>query len=55
MSFFHIIQYRMHLKGHNGIYDQGSEKKIELQLVLWASSSLIFLALGHFLLVLVND
>ena len=27
MSFFHIIRYRMHLKGHNGMYDQGSKKK----------------------------
>ena len=55
MSFFHIIRYRMHLKGHNRMYDQGSKKKIEFQLVLWASNSLILLALGHFLLVLVND
>ena len=33
----------------------GHEKKIEFQLVLWASSCHIFLAQGHFLLVSVND
>ena len=30
------------------------KKKLELQLVLWSSSSHLFLALGYFSLVLVN-
>ena len=32
-----------------------AQKKLEFQLVLWASSSLILLTWGHFLLVLFND
>ena len=33
----------------------GVEKKIEFKLVLWASAFHIFLAQGHFLLVVVNN
>ena len=37
------------------IVQAGLEKKLEFKLILWASSSLVFLAQGHFLPFLVND
>lgn len=41
-------------KGERSVY-AGVEKKIEFKLVLWASAFHIFLAQGHFLLVVVNN
>ena len=41
-------------KEESSVY-AGVEKKIEFKLVLWASAFHIFLAQGHFLLVVVNN
>ena len=39
----------------HGTHPTGLARKLEIQLVLWASSSFILLSQGHFWLVLVND
>ena len=39
----------------HGTHPRGLARKLEIQLVLWASSSRILLSQGHFWLILVNE